>query len=551
MGLMKGLLMEVILCSVLLHGLLQYMVSAHSSLYQTFDLKEVTYSRLCENKTILTVNGLYPGPTLFVHRGETAIVKVYNRAPYNITIHWHGVKQPRNPWSDGPEYITQCPIQPGSSFTYRIVFSTEEGTLWWHAHSDWARATVHGAIVIYPKPGTSYPFPKPYHEMPIILGEWWKRDVNEVLEEALQLGGDPEVSDAFTINGQPGDLLPCSKRGITRMVVNQGKSYLLRIINAGMNEELFFSVAKHRITVVGTDGSYVKPLTADYIMITPGQTMDVLFEANRTSNRYYMAASAYSSGTGVPFDNTTTTAILQYRTHNTSHSSPLFPTLPAYNDTAAATSFIRGLRSLANEDHPVRVPSTVDKHLYITISVNTLPCSNSSCEGPDGDRLAASMNNISFVNPSIDILRAYYLRINGVYGDDFPSEPPLFFNFTADNLPQSLLTPEQATEVKVLEYNARVEMVFQGTNLVAGENHPMHLHGFSFYVVGWGFGNYNKEKDSSKYNLIDPPLVNTVGVPKNGWAAIRFRADNPVFIVKNGHSPSARLSSPPPNMPPC
>lgn len=25
----------------------------------------------------------------------------------------HGVKQPRNPWGDGPEYITQCPIKPG------------------------------------------------------------------------------------------------------------------------------------------------------------------------------------------------------------------------------------------------------------------------------------------------------------------------------------------------------------------------------------------------------------------------------------------------------
>ena len=26
----------------------------------------------------------------------------------------HGVKQPRNPWSDGPVYITQCPIKPGA-----------------------------------------------------------------------------------------------------------------------------------------------------------------------------------------------------------------------------------------------------------------------------------------------------------------------------------------------------------------------------------------------------------------------------------------------------
>ena len=77
---------------------------------------------------------------------------------------------PRYPWTDGPEYITQCPIQPGSKFTQKIILSTEEGTLWWHAHSDWTRATVHGAIIIYPKNGTKYPFRKPNAEVPIILG---------------------------------------------------------------------------------------------------------------------------------------------------------------------------------------------------------------------------------------------------------------------------------------------------------------------------------------------------------------------------------------------
>ena len=44
-------------------------------------------------------------------------------------------------------------------------------------------------------------------------GEWWKADVMEVLKEAVATGGNPNVSDAFTINGQPGDLYPCSQPG--------------------------------------------------------------------------------------------------------------------------------------------------------------------------------------------------------------------------------------------------------------------------------------------------------------------------------------------------
>ena len=133
-------------------------------------IKETKVTRLCHEKTILAVNGQFPGPTIYARAGDVVVVNVYNQGNKNITLHWHGVDQPRNPWFDGPEYITQCPIQPGANFTYRIIFSEEEGTVWWHAHSDFDRATVHGAIVVHPKRGSAYPYTKPHKEMPIILG---------------------------------------------------------------------------------------------------------------------------------------------------------------------------------------------------------------------------------------------------------------------------------------------------------------------------------------------------------------------------------------------
>ena len=82
----------------------------------------------------------------------------------------HGVRQLRNPWADGPEYVTQCPIRPGGTYTYRFTIIDQEGTLWWHAHSRWLRATVHGALIIYPRLGSPYPFPTPKREYPILLG---------------------------------------------------------------------------------------------------------------------------------------------------------------------------------------------------------------------------------------------------------------------------------------------------------------------------------------------------------------------------------------------
>lgn len=82
----------------------------------------------------------------------------------------HGLKQPRNPWSDGTEFITMCGVPPGRNFTYTLLFTTEEGTIWYHAHSEWTRATVYGAIVVYPKMGATYPFPKPDKEYVVVLG---------------------------------------------------------------------------------------------------------------------------------------------------------------------------------------------------------------------------------------------------------------------------------------------------------------------------------------------------------------------------------------------
>nr|XP_043607462.1 laccase-15-like [Erigeron canadensis] len=532
-------------------------------------VKEASYTRLCETKSILTVNGQFPGPTLYAYRGETIYVKLHNYGRYNITLHWHGVKQPRNPWSDGPEYITQCPIQPGDTFYYKIILSMEIGTIWWHAHSDWSRATVHGALVVQPESGSIYPFPEPHQEVPVILGEWWKEDVMEVLEEFVASGGGPRDSDAYTINGQPGDLYPCSSQDTFKLNVTQGKRYLLRMVNAAMNEVLFFAIANHTLTVVGADGSYTKPLTKQYVVISPGQTLDCMFEANQASGRYYMAARAYSTGTQISFDNTTTTGIVQYDNAGSvsNITAPLLPSLPYYNDTTAAFDFLGNLRILDPLKYPL---NKYDMQIFSTVSINMFPCQNNSCAGPNGTRLAASMNNISFVSPSTDILRAYYNHINGVFGTGFPSVPPIFYNFTGNDLPLILQTPKRATEVRVIEYDSVIEMVFQGTNLIAGLDHPMHLHGYNFYVVGWGFGNFDAKKDPLNYNLVDPPFRSTVLVPINGWAAIRFKAHNPgvwfmhchlerhltwgmntVFIVRDGNGTEEHMLPPPRHMPPC
>lgn len=59
----------------------------------------------------------------------------------------------------------------------------------------------------------------------LYIGEWWNADPEAVINQALQTGGGPNVSDAYTINGLPGPLYNCSSKGIL-MAVSPSASQL-------------------------------------------------------------------------------------------------------------------------------------------------------------------------------------------------------------------------------------------------------------------------------------------------------------------------------------
>ncbi|KAJ1437363.1 Multicopper oxidase, type 1 [Sesbania bispinosa] len=485
-------------------------------------LKNTT--RLCSSKPIVTVNGKFPGPTLYAREDDTVLVKVINHVQHNVTIHWHGVRQLRTGWSDGPAYITQCPIQSGQTYLYNFTLTGQRGTLLWHAHINWLRSTVHGAIVILPKHGVPYPFPKPDHELVVILGEWWKSDTEAVINEAIKSGLAPNVSDAHTINGLPGtvSLANCSTQDVYKLNVKRGKTYLLRIINAALNEELFFKIAGHKFTVVEVDASYVKPLKTDTIVIAPGQTTNALLTADQKPGNYLIVASTFMDSPVVAIDNLTATATLHY------------------NDNLASTP-----------------------------TILTTPSSKKCYPTGNGSRVVAAINNVTFVMPTTALLQAHYFNISGVFTTDFPANPASVFNYTGTP-PIANSSTTNGTRLYRLSFNSTVQIVLQDTGIIAPESHPVHLHGFNFFSVGTGIGNYDPKKDPNNFNLVDPVERNTIGVPTGGWTAIRFRADNPgvwflhchfevhttwglkmAFLVDNGKGPKESLIPPPKDLPKC
>ncbi|EEF31987.1 laccase-4 [Ricinus communis] len=529
--------------------------------HYNFTVATTNTTKLCSSKSIVTVNGKFPGPTLFAREDDNVNVRVINNVQYNVTIHWHGVRQLLTGWADGPAYITQCPIQPGQSYLYNFTLTGQRGTLLWHAHISWLRTTVHGAIVILPKKGVPYPFPKPNKEKLIVLGEWWKTDTEAVIKQAMQTGLAPNISDSHTINGHTGPVPGCTSPGYT-LHVERGKTYLIRLVNAAVNDELFFKIAGHNLTVVEVDACYTKPFNTDIVFVGPGQTTSFLLTADQPTGKYLIAVSPFMD-TIVAVDNATGIAFLRYK-DTVKFSPPVLTTTPAINATSETSIFLDKLRSLNSKRYPCNVPLTVDHSLYFTIGVGINSCP--TCV--NGSRAVGDINNVSFVMPTMDLLEAHYYNISGVFTDDFPANPPTPFNYTG-NYTGGFAT-SNGTRLYRLAFNSTVQVVLQGTGILAPESHPFHLHGFNFFAIGRGVGNYDPVNDPKKFNLVDPVERNTNSVPTGGWVAIRFRADNPgvwflhchlevhtswglkmAFVVDNGEGPNDSIIPPPKDLPKC
>ncbi|KAJ7950287.1 Laccase [Quillaja saponaria] len=523
-------------------------IAKHTRLtrHYKFDIKLQNVTRLCQTKSIVTVNGQFPGPRIIAREGDRLVIKVVNHVQNNITIHWHGVRQLKSGWADGPAYITQCPIQTGQSFVYNFTITGQRGTLFWHAHISWLRATVYGPLVILPKRHEHYPFPQPSKEVPIIFGEWWKADTEKVINQAQQTGLAPNLSDAHTINGLPGLLYNCSSKDTFKLKVKPGKTYLLRLINAALNDELFFSIANHTLTVVEADAVYVKPFKTNIVLITPGQTTNVLLrtKSKAPNATFLMATRPYATGPAT-FDNTTAAGLLEYVKTSISNTKNkklphLKPVLPKFNDTNFAIKFNNKIRSLANAKFPAKVPTTVDRRFFFTVGLGLSPCSqNQTCQGPNNTRVAASINNVSFVQPNIALLQAHFFnQSQGVYTTDFPANPPFKFNYTG-NPPSNI---QRAT-------------------------HFIFMDLISLWLVRvWETSIQLRIPPSSI--LVDPAERNTVGVPSGGWVAIRFLADNPgvwfmhchlevhtswglkmAWLVQDGKRRNQKLPPPPSDLP--
>lgn len=82
------------------------------------------------DRPTIGINGQWPIPRIDANIGDRIIINVDNQLGNQSTsLHFHGLFMNGTTQMDGPSQVSQCPIPPGSSFTYNFTVGETDNQL--------------------------------------------------------------------------------------------------------------------------------------------------------------------------------------------------------------------------------------------------------------------------------------------------------------------------------------------------------------------------------------------------------------------------------------
>nr|GMC70577.1 L-ascorbate oxidase homolog [Ipomoea batatas] len=149
----------------------------------------------------ILINGQFPGPSIECVTNDNLIVNVFNSLDEPFLLSWNGVEQRRNSWQDGV-WGTNCPIPPGSNFTYVMQVKDQIGSFFYFPSLAFHKAAGgFGAINIASRSVIPVPFPPPAGEYTMLAGDWFKQN-HTALKGTLDDGHELPLPDGILINGR-------------------------------------------------------------------------------------------------------------------------------------------------------------------------------------------------------------------------------------------------------------------------------------------------------------------------------------------------------------
>lgn len=436
-------------------------------------------------RDVLLINGAFPGPMIEANWGDTIQVTIRNNIenkPEGTSLHMHGFHQKDRPWEDGTPGVSQCPIPPGSSFTYSFM-AEQYGTTWYHSHyGSQYGGGVSGAVVIHGPETEEYDIDLG----PVMITDWYHIDYHSLIKIFMTPGFTPYYVDTTLINGKgqfdcsslpENNTNACNQVEMSKFRFEKGKKHLLRIINHGGEGVQRFSIDSHMMKVIAFDLIPIEPFETKVLTLGSGQRADVVVEANADGNAFNMRADMVELCGN--YSKTTNAYIL-------------------YDDTPEDT-VPKSLRWDVVDDG-----TCTNDPLDVTVPILKMPV-------PEPD-VTLNINSTLFLNDTGHLL---YTLDNTTMRTNWNSPTLLLAalnNHTWENN-WNMRNLGDAKSVRINFYNANVAP------------HPMHMHGFNMYVLHEGPGEWDGETIVRAEN---PMRRDTAEVRAYGHLVVQFdAAENP------------------------
>lgn len=273
-----------------------------------------------KERRAIAVNGQIPMPTLTFTQGDTAEIHVYNHLKESTSLHWHGLFLPNQ--EDGVPYLTQMPIAPNSTYTYRFPI-IQNGTHWYHSHSGMQEQIGMYGSMILKKRVNDPTFRKGIDDLPsvpVILSEWtnmnpdnihrmlhnasdWfaiKKGATQSYGEAV---GSGHLATKIANEWKRMQAMDVSDVYYDQLLINgafeqqlsqfkAGDRVRLQVANGGASTYFWLNYAGGKITVVASDGNDVEPVAVDRLMIAVSETYDIVVTIPEADTSYELLATA-------------------------------------------------------------------------------------------------------------------------------------------------------------------------------------------------------------------------------------------------------------------
>ncbi|KAI0882949.1 multicopper oxidase [Annulohypoxylon maeteangense] len=451
-------------------------------------------------RTCMTFNGTVPGPLITADWGDDLVIHVTNNMKSNGTsVHWHGIRMLNNTQNDGVPGISQCPIAPGETYTYKFR-ATQYGTSWYHSHFSLQYAEGLWGPMILRGPATAN-----YDDDlgTLVLQDWSHTPIFGAWANKQEWGITHEL-DNILINGT--NIFDCSGTSDPHCTGNgkkfeaifqHGKKYLIRVLNVALDSYFNFHIDGHNFTVIASDFVPIDPYETDSIMISSGQRYDIIVDANAEPGDYWLRSGwqPASACQGV-----------------------------ANSHPDDGTGIIRYERKLMSAEDPI----TITSEIY----------AQKSCHDESLDRLVPYVKRDvgKIVDTTVEDVNVRFIH-NGMFKWTINSSF-LDIDWAEPTLKKALQEPSLATfpsEYNVLPLNKTDDAEDQWVAIVienaavalyGGMAHPIHFHGHDFYILAQEpYLKWDGKTDS--FQLKNPPRRDTAMLPPNGYLAVAIQLDNP------------------------